>query len=44
VQVRHPESGRGSRDVALYREAVRLIRDSGVDVVLNRAVEGVRRG
>jgi len=35
VHVRHPETGRGSRDVALYREAVRLIRGSGVDVVLN---------
>ncbi len=35
VHVRHPETGQGSRDVALYREAVRLIRESGVDVVLN---------
>lgn len=35
VHVRDPETGRGSRDVALYREATRLIRSSGVDVVLN---------
>ncbi len=35
IHVRHPETGRGSRDVALYREAVRLVRESGVDVVLN---------
>jgi uncharacterized protein (DUF849 family) len=35
VHVRRPDTGAGSRDVALYREAVRLIRASGVDVVLN---------
>jgi uncharacterized protein (DUF849 family) len=35
VHVRHPETGIRSRDVALYREAVRLIRASDVDVVLN---------
>ncbi|UPK75196.1 3-keto-5-aminohexanoate cleavage protein [Nocardioidaceae bacterium SCSIO 66511] len=35
VHVRDPQSGQGSRDVALYREAVERIRDSGVDVVIN---------
>lgn len=35
IHVRDPESGQGSRKVALYREAVSLIRDSGVDVVVN---------
>jgi uncharacterized protein (DUF849 family) len=35
VHVRHPETGVGSRDVALYREAAALIRGSDVDVVLN---------
>jgi 3-dehydrocarnitine:acetyl-CoA trimethylamine transferase len=35
VHVRDPESGRGSREVALYREVVERIRDSGVDVVIN---------
>jgi uncharacterized protein (DUF849 family) len=35
VHVRHPETGIRSRDVALYREAARLIRASDVDVVLN---------
>jgi uncharacterized protein (DUF849 family) len=30
-----PRSGQGSRDVALYREVVGRIRDSGVDVVIN---------
>ena len=35
VHVRHPETGIRSRDVALYREAARLIRESDVDVVLN---------
>ena len=35
VHVRDPETGQGSRDVALYREAVERIRDSGVDVVIN---------
>jgi uncharacterized protein (DUF849 family) len=35
VHVRHPDTGAGSREVALYREAVRLIRASDVDVVLN---------
>jgi uncharacterized protein (DUF849 family) len=33
--VRDPETGRGSRDVALYREVVDRIRDSGTDVVIN---------
>ncbi|WP_326835739.1 3-keto-5-aminohexanoate cleavage protein [Amycolatopsis rhabdoformis] len=35
IHVREPETGAPSRDVALYREAVRLIRESGVDVVVN---------
>ncbi len=33
--VRDPETGRGSRDVALYREVVDRIRASGTDVVIN---------
>lgn len=35
VHVRNPETGQGSRDVALYREVVERVRDSGVDVVIN---------
>ncbi|RZQ63770.1 3-keto-5-aminohexanoate cleavage protein [Amycolatopsis suaedae] len=35
IHVRDPETGQGSRDVALYREVVARVRDSGVDVVLN---------
>ncbi|WP_116048549.1 3-keto-5-aminohexanoate cleavage protein [Amycolatopsis palatopharyngis] len=35
IHVRDPETGQGSREVALYREAVRRIKDSGVDVVVN---------
>jgi uncharacterized protein (DUF849 family) len=35
IHVRNVETGQGSRDVALYREVVRRIRGSGVDVVIN---------
>jgi len=35
VHVRDPETGRGSRDPALYREVVEHVRGSGVDVVIN---------
>ena len=35
VHVRDPETGKGSRDVALYREVVERIRASDVDVVIN---------
>jgi uncharacterized protein (DUF849 family) len=35
VHVRDPETGKGSREVALYKEAVERIRDSGVDVIIN---------
>lgn len=35
IHVRDPRTGAGSRDVALYREAVERIRESGVDVVVN---------
>ncbi|MGH2934116.1 MAG: 3-keto-5-aminohexanoate cleavage protein, partial [Gaiellaceae bacterium] len=35
IHVRDPETGKGARDPALYREAVGRIRGSGVDVVLN---------
>ena len=35
VHVRDPQTGVGSREVALYREAVERIRDSGVDVIVN---------
>jgi uncharacterized protein (DUF849 family) len=35
VHVRNPATGKGSRDVALFREAVKRIRDSGTDVIIN---------
>src|SRR5690625_1032628 len=35
IHVRDVDSGQGSRDVSLYREVVRRIRESGVDVVIN---------
>jgi uncharacterized protein (DUF849 family) len=35
VHVRDPETGVGSRDVALYREVVERIRASDVDVIVN---------
>ena len=33
--VRDPQSGKGSRDPALYREVMARIRDSGVDIIVN---------
>jgi uncharacterized protein (DUF849 family) len=35
IHVRDPETGKGSRDLALYRETVEIIRASGVDVIIN---------
>ncbi len=35
LHVRNPKTGIGSRDVALYKEAVDRIRSSGTDVVIN---------
>jgi uncharacterized protein (DUF849 family) len=35
VHVRDPETGQGSRDPALFKETVDMIRDSGVDMVIN---------
>ncbi len=35
IHVRDPRTGDGTREVALYREVVERIRDSGVDVVIN---------
>lgn len=35
IHVRDIETGQGSRDVGLYREVVRRIRESGVNVVIN---------
>ena len=35
IHVRDPGTGKGSRDVALYREVVERVRASDVDVVLN---------
>lgn len=35
VHVRNPETGKFSRDVKLYQEAAKLIRESGVDIILN---------
>ena len=35
IHVRDPETGKGSRDVGLFRETVDRVRDSGVDVIIN---------
>ena len=35
IHVRDPKTGSPSRDVALYREVVRLVKESDVDVVIN---------
>jgi uncharacterized protein (DUF849 family) len=35
IHVRDPETGRGSRDVELYRQVVERVRDADVDVLLN---------
>ncbi len=35
VHVRDPETGQGSRDVGLFRQAVELVRQSDTDVVIN---------
>lgn len=35
IHVRDPQTGKPSRDVALYREVVRLIRASGSDILIN---------
>jgi uncharacterized protein (DUF849 family) len=35
IHVRDPETGKGARDPALYREVVERIRDARVDMVLN---------
>ena len=35
LHVRDPETGQGSRDPALFKEAVDRVRDSGTDVVIN---------
>src|SRR5262249_50686920 len=35
IHVRDPETGRGARDPALYREVVERVRAADVDVVLN---------
>lgn len=35
IHVRDVDTGQGSRDVSLYREVVRQVRESGVDVVIN---------
>ncbi|MFQ5645230.1 MAG: 3-keto-5-aminohexanoate cleavage protein, partial [Thiogranum sp.] len=35
VHVRNPETGQGSRDVGLFKQTVGLIRDSGVDMIIN---------
>lgn len=35
VHVRDPQSGQGSRDPALFRETVDMIRDSGVNMIIN---------
>lgn len=35
IHVRDPETGKGSRDVGLFRETVDLVRAGGTDVVIN---------
>ncbi|MDA3627034.1 3-keto-5-aminohexanoate cleavage protein [Saccharopolyspora oryzae] len=35
IHVRNVETGQGSRDVALYREVVERIKETGIDVVIN---------
>ena len=35
IHVRHPETGKPSMELALYREVVERIRDSGSDVIIN---------
>jgi uncharacterized protein (DUF849 family) len=35
LHVRDPKTGKAARDPALYREAVKYIRESGIDVVIN---------
>ncbi len=35
VHVRNPETGQGSRDPALFKQTVDMIRDSGVDMIIN---------
>lgn len=35
IHVRDPETGKGSRDLRLYREVVARIRESGIDVLVN---------
>src|SRR4051794_39578577 len=35
IHVRDPETGKGSRRVDLYEEVVNLIKQSGVDVIIN---------
>ena len=35
IHVRDPETGKGTRDLALYREVVERVRDAETDVVLN---------
>jgi len=35
IHVRNPETGKGSRDPALFREVVDRVRSSGTDVVIN---------
>ena len=35
IHVRDPETGKGSRDIELFRKTVDLIRESGTDVLIN---------
>lgn len=35
IHVRDPETGKGSRDVELFREAVELVRESDTDIIVN---------
>ncbi len=38
IHVRDPETGQGSRDVELFRQAVELVRKSDTDVIINLTV------
>ncbi len=35
IHVRDPETGQGSRDIGLFEKTVGMIRDSGVDMIIN---------
>ena len=44
IHVRDPETGQGSRDVALFTEVVERVRASDTDVIINLTADLVVRG